>query len=136
MQEASSKMQGTSRANWWLAVRRWLWVILWMGVIFAFSAQPKDKLDFGQDVLVSKVAHVIEYAILAWLIQRARGDRRAWWQSWLIAVAYAATDEFHQLFVPGRGSRITDVMIDAAGAAIGLALAVWRMNRNADAIDQ
>jgi len=97
-----------------------------MGVIFVFSAQPKHVLDFGQSTLVSKLAHLIEYAILGWLIQRARGDRCAWWQSWLIAVIYAATDEFHQSFVPGRGPSALDVMIDAAGATVGLTLAVRR----------
>lgn len=36
---------------------------------------------------------------------------------WLIATIYAATDEFHQLFVDGRACLFTDVMIDSAGAA-------------------
>ena len=36
---------------------------------------------------------------------------------WLIATFYAATDEFHQLFVDGRACMFTDVMIDSAGAA-------------------
>ena len=34
----------------------------------------------------------------------------------------AATDEFHQLFVPGRGARVTDVLIDSLGAAAGILL--------------
>ena len=37
----------------------------------------------------------------------------------LVAVAYAVTDEVHQLFVPGRSGRITDVLIDGAGAVVG-----------------
>jgi VanZ family protein len=44
----------------------------------------------------------------------------------LIAVIYAATDEFHQSFSPGRHPRATDVLIDSLGAAIGAALAAWR----------
>jgi VanZ family protein len=117
-------------------VMRWALVVLWMGVVFAFSAQPQSVLDLGQGEIVSKLAHVMEYAILGWLIQRARGDRRAWWQSLLMAVAYATTDEFHQLFVPGRHTRATDVMIDAGGVAIGLIVAmkverstaIWKVN--------
>jgi VanZ family protein len=110
---------------------RWALVIVWMGVIFWFSAQPNYALpNFGApDTLIKKSAHVAEYAILGWLIQRARGARdarRAWWQSWLTAVIYAATDEFHQSFTPGRMPRVTDVMIDSFGAAIGVALAAWR----------
>ena len=47
---------------------------------------------------------------------------------WGIATAYAVTDEFHQLFVPGRSGQMTDVMIDSGGALVGLlALHVIRM---------
>lgn len=35
----------------------------------------------------------------------------------MIAVLYACTDEYHQLFVPGRSGQLRDVMIDAVGAA-------------------
>ena len=43
---------------------------------------------------------------------------------------YAATDEFHQLFVPERTSLVSDVMIDTAGGAVGLlALRVYYIFR-------
>jgi len=103
--------------------------MLWMGVIFWFSAQPKEALNLGQSTLVSKLAHVTEYAILGWLIQWARGGRnmrRVWWQSWLLAVLYATTDEIHQSFTPGRHPLATDVLIDSFGATIGVAIAVRR----------
>ncbi len=118
MQVAGNRAQVAGR------IGRWVLVAVWMGVIFWFSAQPNSALDFGQDALIGKVAHVAEYAILGWLIQRARGDKRAWWQSWLVAILYAATDEFHQSFSPGRHPRVTDVMIDAVGAGIGLVVAI------------
>jgi VanZ family protein len=120
MQKAGDRSQVTR------SIERWALAIVWMGVIFAISAQPKSVVDLGQPVLISKLAHVTEYAILGWLIQRARGKKCAWWQSLLIATVYAATDEFHQSFVPGRNPRVTDVMIDAAGAAIGLAISIRR----------
>lgn len=37
-----------------------------------------------------------------------------------ISAAYAATDEFHQLFVLGRACRFSDVLIDSAGAGVGI----------------
>ena len=40
----------------------------------------------------------------------------------LIAAAYAATDEWHQSFVPSRTADLTDVLIDSSGAMIGLTL--------------
>ena len=137
MQEASSKTREAggktqvagNMQHGWLVVRRWSCVVLWMGVIFWFSAQPKDALNLGQSTLVSKLAHIIEYAILGRLIQWARGGRarpRAGWLSWLIAVLYAATDELHQSFTPGRTPLVTDVMIDSFGAALGVGWAIWR----------
>lgn len=41
---------------------------------------------------------------------------------WAASALYAATDEFHQMFVPGRACLATDVLIDSAGAAVGIAL--------------
>jgi VanZ family protein len=119
----------TRRISKRLAGKFWRWslVIAWMAIIFWFSAQPKAALNFGQSTLVSKLAHVTEYAVLGWLIQHARDDRRVGWQSWLMAAIYAATDEFHQSFTPGRHPLATDVLIDSLGAAIGAAIAVWRV---------
>lgn len=48
---------------------------------------------------------------------------------WLLAVLYAATDEIHQTFVPGRSGRVTDVLIDAAGAAVGVLVMAWLRRR-------
>ncbi|MEQ8199438.1 MAG: VanZ family protein [Clostridiaceae bacterium] len=39
-----------------------------------------------------------------------------------LCLFYAATDEFHQLFVPGRSAMFTDVVIDFSGAAMGTVL--------------
>ena len=109
-----------------ISIWRWLFVVLWMGVIFFFSSLPQATLDFRQPAFVGKLAHVTEYAILGRLIQRAFDHRGKWWKSWLIAVAYAVTDEFHQSFVLGRTALATDVLIDSAGTAIGLAIAIAR----------
>lgn len=39
-----------------------------------------------------------------------------------ICLLYAVTDEFHQSFVPGRTSLASDIIVDFAGASIGLGL--------------
>ncbi|WP_165044636.1 VanZ family protein [Adlercreutzia sp. ZJ138] len=44
--------------------------------------------------------------------------------SWAASTLYAATDEFHQMFVPGRACMATDVLIDSTGAVVGVALAL------------
>lgn len=104
---------------------RWLPVLLWAGVIFAFSSVPSLGTGLGMwDLVLRKGAHMTEYAILAALVVRASGAY-AW--SLALAVAYAASDELHQTFVRGRHGSPLDVGIDAAGALIGLAL--WRRFR-------
>lgn len=85
---------------------------------------------------VRKAAHVTEYAVLGILALRAlRGSvrgmpsRTLWGMAWLLATAYAATDEFHQVFVPGRTPKVMDVMLDSAGAIIGIGLMVVAAQR-------
>jgi VanZ family protein len=92
-------------------------------------------------VLVArKGAHLTEYAVLGLLIWRAlrrpvRNDPRPWsWRvaGWavLIVALYACTDEFHQRFVPSRDPSLHDVLIDTAGAFLGMvclrAIGRWR----------
>jgi len=99
---------------------RWLPVLVWAGVIFAFSSIPSLNSGLGTwDTVLRKLAHMTEYAILAVLLVRATGS-----YAWAIAltVGYAITDEVHQLFVRGRHGSPVDVAIDAVGALIGLAL--------------
>ena len=51
------------------------------------------------------------------------GKPRAWLRwllPWLIATLYAVSDEFHQYFIPGRSCQVGDVMIDSAGACVGV----------------
>src|SRR4051812_45122354 len=101
---------------------RWFPVLVWAGVIFAFSSIPSLNSGLGLwDTVLRKGAHMTEYAILASLLVRATG-RYGW--AWSLAVAYACIDELHQHFVRGRHASPLDVAIDAAGALIGLAL--WR----------
>ena len=106
---------------------RWLPVLVWAGVIFAFSSVPSlDSGLGGWDFLLRKCAHMTEYAILAVLVLRASGSA-AWALG--ITVAYAASDEVHQTFVRGRHGSPIDVAIDAAGALLGLGAYAWLRSR-------
>jgi VanZ family protein len=99
---------------------RWLPVLVWACVIFAFSSIPSLNSGLGTwDYVLRKGAHMTEYAILVVLLVRATGSY-AW--AFGLTVAYAASDEFHQTFVRGRHGSPIDVGIDAAGALIGLGL--------------
>ena len=76
------------------------------------------------ETLVRKAAHMAEYAVLALLLchaMRLSGMKRPARRALLVCLVYAATDEFHQSFVGGRGPSPVDVMIDTAGAALAMA---------------
>ena len=100
-------------------------------LIFWLSATPNLSVTTGTvELVLRKGAHLTVYACLAIAIRRgllAHGvDRRtALVGAWLLAVAYAVTDELHQATVPTRHGAPRDVAIDAIGAAIGLA--VWTL---------
>jgi VanZ like family len=101
----------------------WLPVVAWAALIFTLSSVPDLGTGLGGwDLVLRKLAHAAEYAILGVLLLRA--VEHAWAAFWL-ATGYAVTDEIHQMFVPGRLGSPLDVAIDAAGAAVGIALVVY-----------
>ena len=107
-------------------LQTWLPVVVWAGVIFAFSSVPSLSTELGTwDTILRKLAHLAEYAVLGVLLDRALGRRL------LVAVAlaglYAVTDEVHQLFVEGRHGSPLDVGLDTLGALLGILL--WRRVR-------
>jgi VanZ family protein len=102
------------------ALTLWLPVVVWAAVIFAFSSVPSLGTGLGGwDLVLRKLAHLSEYALLGLLL--ARAVRRPG-VAVALAAAYAVTDEFHQTFVEGRVGAVHDVAIDAVGAAIGIVL--------------
>ncbi len=102
------------------AARLWLPVLAWAAVIFAFSAVPSLGTGLGTwDVVLRKLAHVAEYAILGALLARALRGRPL--PAFALGVAYAGSDELHQHFVAGRHAAPLDVLIDALGVALGVA---------------
>jgi VanZ family protein len=106
--------------------RAWIPVVVWAGVIFALSATPNLGTGLGTwDLLLRKLAHAAEYALLGALILRATRHPVL---AVGLASAYAITDEVHQTFVSGRHGSPVDWLIDTAGAVIGVALAsrLWR----------
>ena len=113
----------------------WLLLLGWAAVIFLFSAQPysgqaTEKIFGILNVPVRKCGHMVEYAMLAIL------SRRSWLKTFtstkcsptiaafLITLLYALSDEWHQSFIPGRSATLSDVAVDAAGAAVGLAVSM------------
>jgi VanZ family protein len=99
-------------------MRAWAPALLWAAVLFAVSSRPTLPADLGGGL--DKVAHFGAFAVLGLLL--AHGG--VTWRlpiGWPIffGLAYAATDEIHQAFVPGRYPDAADWVADALGVAAG-----------------
>ncbi|MDY7040126.1 MAG: VanZ family protein [Chloroflexota bacterium] len=115
----------------------WLPPILWMVLIFVVSAQPTlpSPPDPWLDLLLKKMAHFLEYAILAFLWWRALsgGDLHAGRPlivAGMASILYAVSDEYHQTFVPGRHGQVWDVAVDSAGVITALGSIRWLRERH------
>ena len=78
---------------------------------------------------VRKTAHFFMFCGLGFLAlctirsYYGRPHIRVYASAWLFCIFCAVCDEFHQLFVPGRGAQLSDVCLDSAGALVGVLLA-------------
>lgn len=81
-----------------------------------------EQLLLSVGGVIRKIAHFLEYALLGLLLRLLclQYDRSRVWLPILIGVLYAATDEFHQTFVPSRSGMVTDVLLDSAGVCCGV----------------
>jgi VanZ family protein len=102
-------------------------VIIYMGAIFYVSSIPEPPIPSGTD----KPLHWLAYLGLAVVVVRALAGglpRRVGLgiaaTALLITIGYGATDEVHQLYVPGRSGDANDLIADAAGAVAGT-VACW-----------
>lgn len=121
---------------------RWLPLVVWAAAIYALSSRPVvphvgPKLN-ETDYLFDYLAHAAEFALLCWLAWRAfRGSAVSWlsrrpalWAA-VFSAAYAALDEAHQAFVPGRMATLPDWLADITGAAlVALAVGLWERYEN------
>lgn len=114
-------------------IRYWVPPLIWALVIFLFSSYPTRRASeiFWQDFIVKKTAHVVEYAFFSTLLYRAFKEtgvrrRNAGIFAITLAVLYAASDEFHQSFIPGREPTVRDVIFDTIGASLAI-YTIWNL---------
>lgn len=128
----------------------WITVTLWMMLIFVLSSQPavqSEELSIGiskanieaikriepeakfsiekYDDMLRDNAHFFIYLMLGILVINALKRNGISGYSCvlfalIICILYAASDEIHQFFVPGRSAQVKDVLIDSIGASAGV----------------
>lgn len=131
-------------------ILNWVLLVFWMVFIFYMSSQPavvsdaqsgtviKILTELGIDIngifgelanfIVRKCAHFLEYMILAALFYNVLKYYFDFKQVSILSVIfvfiYACTDEFHQVFVPGREGAFRDVLIDTSGGIVLIILII------------
>ena len=107
-------------------------VFAWAALIWWASAQPAPTAPPGSlRPLLHNSAHVVVYAILGALMLLAlHGLRHRALVAWGLSSLYGILDEVHQSYVPSRVASIGDVLSDAFGAILGIALALWLWQNN------
>lgn len=122
----------------------WLLLVIWMIFIFIMSSfngnissnQSGSIADLIYNLfnisdtekvslIVRKCAHVSEFFILGILVINLISKynvKYSYLISFIVCVLYASSDEFHQLFVPGRSGQVTDIFIDMIGVVLGLSI--------------
>ncbi len=142
--------------------RRWWWLLLpisWMAAIFVFSSDwlswrnttpwvrswlyrclpnPDPYTVETCHLVVRKLGHVAEYAVLA-LLWYVAFRRAGYWRPWaatagaaLVSILYAGLDEWRQTFTAERSSSVADVVLDSLGvllSATGIGLLYWVRSR-------
>ena len=133
----------------WTATGAWMILIFWFSSQTAeqsaalseavkrlvLSLFPQELFEQGEELpggvpvedFLRKAAHFFNFTVLGMLsaaavdsVTRLRAVRR--WVPAGICLVYAATDEIHQMFVPGRGPAVTDVLLDFVGSLCGILL--------------
>ncbi len=132
----------------------WVLVVLWMVLIFYLSHQPATEsnelstgiteiiietvekiapdidFDIGRlNHIIRKNAHFFAYLVLGILVVNGLrscnvNGYKGFILALLICVLYAISDEIYQLYVPGRGGQVKDVILDSAGALVGIGMYV------------
>jgi len=130
-------------------IKYWLPLLIWLGVMFLGSTDLMSAQHTSRFIVpflrwlnphiswaaintihtvIRKLGHVSEYAILALLLWRAVRSGSALHMKMsllfgavlLASALFAASDEFHQSFVKSRTPSVRDVLLDVAGAFLGL----------------
>ena len=93
----------------------------------ALEQEEKEQIAGKTEKIIRKVAHFSIYTVVGLLLMGLLSTYKIK-ENWrmilsiLLGMIYAASDEIHQSFIPGRSPKITDVCIDTLGVILGILL--------------
>lgn len=86
------------------------------------------------EFFIRKGAHFFSYFVIGffWLLGLRKRVRHEWLTfllAALLSIGYASFDELRQSFNPGRTALMADVLLDTAGAIVGIGMAKFLVHR-------
>lgn len=98
--------------------------LAWCIFIFAVSSIPSDRIPALVDY-TDKILHAGVFAVLCWLLHIAFFfqpntwiKKRSLYIALLVTMVYGASDEYHQMFTPGRTTEFWDFLADSTGGSL------------------
>lgn len=97
---------------------------IWAVIIFVESSIPGHAFP-STPLGTDKLVHIAIFFIFGWLVHRALTHQSfelisnmSLYVTQIVTILYGFSDEFHQLFVPGRSADMYDMAADAAGGSL------------------
>ncbi|MBD3299598.1 MAG: hypothetical protein GF341_13155, partial [candidate division Zixibacteria bacterium] len=121
------------------SIRYWrIAAVIYAILVVSVSSWPGVSLPNVGEGDLDKILHLIQYAVLGFLAARGWGPQRrsrtSAWLAWLpaaVLLVFAAADEYHQKWIPGRYAEVGDWVSDVFGIAIGYFLGIVLNRRRA-----
>lgn len=121
------------------SIRYWrIAAVVYAILVVSVSSWPGISLPNVGEGDLDKLLHLIQYAVLGFLAARGwRPQRRSGTSPWLVwlpaavLVVFAAADEFHQKWIPGRYAEVGDWVSDVLGIALGYFVGIVLNRRRA-----
>jgi VanZ family protein len=115
-------------------MNQWMWIVLlglYAAAIGYVSQQPLTGVELPF-IHFDKLMHLAEFGLFMLLAWHATGRRLA--MAWLLTLAFACSDEWHQALVPGRDASGLDLIADGVGTSLMAGLIrsrdlLWRFFR-------
>lgn len=115
--------------------KRFIPAVLWAILLFFLSSLPSESVPTLKIKHEDLVLHFLVYVIFGYFLGIATRPSlrtnalKGFIIAVLVGIAYGATDEFHQTFVPGRLATVSDFIADSLGAVAGLSVYTIRLRK-------
>ncbi len=124
------KREGLKPIIRFIGQRRWLPAVAWCAAILAVSSLPRLDLVPRMFPGCDKVMHFIEYFVLGAGLRYWSGGGKPLFIAG--GAGFAAFDEFHQKYVPGRHASPMDWIADLSGIVAGFLIYGLLMKKGND----